>query len=240
LLTRLLGRAGAAVLRPWVGSLRFAYHPVGPDVDPRRPDLAGRYIYAMWHEYLLLPIAVFARPDIHVLISRSADGQLVTETCRRLDIPVVRGSTSRGGSDAVRRLVRAGAGNHLALTPDGPRGPRQRVQPGAIYLAARTGLPIVPVGFGLDRPCRANSWDAFALPRPWSRARCVTSEPIAVPADADANALEAYRSHLEESLTYATGLAEDWALSGTALPPDRVAPAVPQRLNGATVQLAAS
>src|SRR5437660_1321175 len=129
--------AGAWVLRNWVRTLRYHYRPLGPDLDPRRPELSGRYIYAMWHEYLLVAVGCYARPDIHVLISRHSDAELIATVCGRLDIPVIRGSTTRGGAEAVRRLLRAGHDTHLALTPDGPRGPRRRVQQGLIYLAAR-------------------------------------------------------------------------------------------------------
>jgi lysophospholipid acyltransferase (LPLAT)-like uncharacterized protein len=205
---------GTRALRAWVRTLRYEHCALGGAVDPNGSDLSSHYIYAMWHEYLILPIFRYARPDISVLISRHADGQWVAEVCRQLRIPVVRGSTRRGGGEAVLRLLKAGRIGHLALTPDGPQGPRRRVQPGLIYLAARTGLPIVPVGFGLERPWRVQSWDRFALPRPGSRARCVTGLPISVPAGAEKGLLETYRNRVEESLLEVTGAAEQWAESG--------------------------
>jgi lysophospholipid acyltransferase (LPLAT)-like uncharacterized protein len=214
LLVKAGGFAGSLALRLWMRTLRYHYRPLGEDTDPRRPGLATRYIYAMWHEYLLLPVYIFARPDIHVLISKHADGGLIAEVCRQLGVPVVRGSTSRGGTEAVRQLLRAGQDTHLAMTPDGPRGPRRVVQPGLIYLASRVGLPIVPVGFGLDRPWRANSWDRFAVPRPWSRAACVTAPPIAVPPDADRHQQDEYCRQVNDSLAAATAAAEGWARSG--------------------------
>ena len=210
-LIKAAGFAGAYALRLWLRTLSYRYHPLGANLDPHQPDLPGRYIYAMWHETLLLPVYCYARRDISVLISQHADGQLIAEMCRHLSIPVVRGSTTRGGVEALRQLLRAGRRMHLAMTPDGPRGPRRQAQIGAIYLAARIGLPIVPVGFGLRRPWRMNSWDRFALPKPWSRAVCVTADPIAVPADADRNSLEGYRRRLEKDLLTVTRAAEAWA-----------------------------
>jgi lysophospholipid acyltransferase (LPLAT)-like uncharacterized protein len=118
---------------------------------------------------MLLPAYHYARPDIKVLISTHADGQLIAEACQRLGFALARGSSTRGGVEAVRDMLRAND-THLAVTPDGPRGPRRRVQAGVVYLAARTGLPIVPVGFAARRPWRAKSWDRFAVPRPFSRA----------------------------------------------------------------------
>lgn len=209
------GFAGAWAMRLWMWTLRYQYQPQGPNMDPGRTDLSGRYIYAMWHEYLLLPIFQYARPDIHVLISRHADGQLVAEICRHLGIPLVRGSTTRGGMVAVRQLLQAGGRTHLAITPDGPRGPRRRVQPGLIYLASKLGLPIVPVGFGLQKPWRMSSWDRFALPRPGSLAACVTGAPITVAPDCDDDQREGFRLRVEEALSQVTEAAEGWAGSGT-------------------------
>jgi hypothetical protein len=127
---------------------------------------------------------------------------------------VARGSTTRGGVEAIRRLLTEGKHQHLAMTPDGPRGPRRRVQQGMIYLAARTGLPIVPVGFGFHRPWRLRSWDRFALPRPWSRGTCVTSAPIFVPAEVGKDQLETYRSQVESAMEVVSEAAEQWAETG--------------------------
>jgi lysophospholipid acyltransferase (LPLAT)-like uncharacterized protein len=214
-LIRAAGFLGAAVLLGWMRTLAYRYRSLGADVNPHRRDLPGRYIYAMWHETMLVPLYTYARPDIHVLVSQHADGQLLAEGCRHLRIPLVRGSATSGGVDAVRRLLRLLPSTHLALTPDGPRGPRRRVKPGLVYLAARTGLPIVPVGFGLQRPWRMASWDCFAIPRPWSRATCVTATAMHVPREADADQLEVCRRHVEEALLHVTAVAERWAESGS-------------------------
>jgi lysophospholipid acyltransferase (LPLAT)-like uncharacterized protein len=181
---------------------------MGPDLDPTRKALEGRYIFAMWHEYLLLPIYCYAHSGIHVLISQHADGEIVAQMCRHHGIPVVRGSTTRGSVQAVRQLLRAGRKTHLAMTPDGPRGPRRRVQQGLIYLASQVGLPIVPVGFGLDRPWRMPSWDRLALPRPWSRAVCVTAGSISISPGASRLEREDCRQHVEHALHLATERAE--------------------------------
>ncbi len=208
------GFGAAWLVRLWLRTLRYQYRPLGPDV---RPDRVGsrRYIYAIWHENMLLLAQRYARPDVRVLISRHADGQIIAEVCRRLGFGLVRGSTTRNGVEAVRQMLRLGGEAHLGITPDGPRGPRRRAQPGVVYLAARTGLPVVPVGVGYRRPWRARSWDRFALPRPWSAATCVTGEPIPVPPDADRDRLETYRRRGEEALRDASERAERWAETGT-------------------------
>jgi lysophospholipid acyltransferase (LPLAT)-like uncharacterized protein len=230
-LAKVLGFGLAWALRLWIGSLRYRYRPLGPDVDPSR-NAEGRYIFAIWHENLLQPMYRYCGLGICVLISRHADGQLLTEICRHLDIRLVRGSTTRGSVVAVRQLLRIGRDSSLAVTPDGPRGPRRRVQLGLVYLASQTGMAIVPVGFGFRRPWRCRSWDRFVLPRPLSRSTCVTAAPITVPADAKRADLESYRVRVEEALQTATKVAERWAETGswpgrgepesaaTAVPPD--------------------
>jgi lysophospholipid acyltransferase (LPLAT)-like uncharacterized protein len=209
------GLTSAWAVRLWIGTLRFRYRPLGPEnLDPHQASLNGRYLYAIWHENILLPVYQFCRANVGVLVSRHTDGALLAEACRHLRVPMVRGSTKRGAVQAVRKLIRVGKTTHLAITPDGPRGPRRRVQPGIIYLAARTGLQIVPTGIGYARPWRLESWDHFALPRPWTLGTCVTGSPIAVPATVDPGQLEPYRLAVEASLHQVSSVAEHWAEDG--------------------------
>src|SRR5262245_52928503 len=205
---------GAQVVRAWMRTVHYEYRPLGPNVDPRQEGMTGRYIYAFWHENLLAPLSQYAQPNIRVLISRHADGQLIAELARHLGFGLVRGSTNRGGVEAVRQMLRLSQDAHLAVTPDGPRGPRRIIQPGLIYLAARTGLPIIPIGIGYRRPWRMQSWDRFAVPRPFTHMKCVTPDPVSVPADADKDDLERYRRQVEHQLLEMCDLAERWAETG--------------------------
>jgi lysophospholipid acyltransferase (LPLAT)-like uncharacterized protein len=209
-----LGFVIAWLVRLWISTVRFHYRPLGPDLDPHRRQFSGRYVYAFWHENMMLPAYFYARPDIWVLISQHADGQLIAEVCRHLGFRTVRGSTTRGGVEAVRQMLRLARKAHLAITPDGPRGPRRQVQPGLVYLAARTGMAIVPVGIGFHRPWRLRSWDRFALPRPWSFGACVTDEPIVVPSTASRATLAEYSERVEAALRRVTAAAEEWAQTG--------------------------
>jgi len=222
-LIRLVGLLVAWLIRWWMGTVRWRLAFLGETVHPINPRSVP-LLYAFWHESLLLPAVLKAR--IHVLVSQHADGEFIAEICRHLRIRIIRGSTTRGGVQAIRKLVRASRKGHLAITPDGPRGPRRRVKPGLVYLAAQTGLPIVPAGIGYRRPWRLHSWDKFALPRPWSLATCVVAEPILVPPDAGEGELERYRLHVEESLHWTTEAAEQWAAT------DRRQPQVIRELKG--------
>jgi lysophospholipid acyltransferase (LPLAT)-like uncharacterized protein len=168
-----------------------------------------RFIYAFWHESLLGVIPF--RTRIHFLISQHADGELITQVCRHLRAGVVRGSTTRGGVEGLLGMIEAAKRTHLGITPDGPRGPRRRVQAGTIFLAAKTGLPIVPFGVGYSRAWRARSWDRLAIPRPGSVATFVGAKPIHVPPELGKSDLEHYRVLVEQRLLLATDEAERWA-----------------------------
>jgi lysophospholipid acyltransferase (LPLAT)-like uncharacterized protein len=208
------GFIGAWLVRLWIWTLRYRYCNLGPDVRPQGLPPGQRYIFAFWHEYLLLPAYHYGRPDIWVLISQHADGQIIAEICRHLGFGLVRGSTTRGGVEAVRRMLHSANQASLAITPDGPRGPRRQVQSGLIYVAAKTGLPIVPIGFGFRKARRLSSWDRFALPRPFTFGTCVTLEPIGIPADFELNQLDHYRKLVEDAMLHATAMAERWAATG--------------------------
>lgn len=208
-LIKTCGFAAAWAVRLWIGSVRYRYRPLGPNVDPNQTNIRDRYIYAFWHENLLLPAYQYGRPDIWLLISQHADGQFIAEICRHLRFKAVRGSTTRGSIEAVRTMLKKGQHSHLAVTPDGPRGPRRQVQPGLIYLAAKTGLPIAPIGFCYDKAWRLRSWDRFVLPKPWSLSTCVTTDLINVPQDVDKAGMELYRCQVQSALDLATETAAE-------------------------------
>jgi lysophospholipid acyltransferase (LPLAT)-like uncharacterized protein len=208
----LVALIGASLIRLWIGTLRYRYRPLGPSLDPNRLGIKGRFIYAFWHENILLPLYHYGVPEVHVLVSQHADGEIIAEICRRLNFSLIRGSTTRGGVEAMRQMVRVDG--HVAITPDGPRGPRRHLQPGMIQLAARTGLPIVAFGIGFQKAKRLRSWDRFALPRLGSFATCVTGLPISVPANLDRDEIEKYRLRVQEELDRLSRIAEDWAERG--------------------------
>jgi lysophospholipid acyltransferase (LPLAT)-like uncharacterized protein len=210
LLIKALGFAIAWFVHVWIGTVRFRYRTLGPDVNPNKRGLRGHYIYAFWHETLLLPAYHYSRPDVWVLISQHADGEMIAQACRHLSLKTVRGSRKSGAVEALRELVRVSQRGHLVVTPDGPRGPRRTVEKGVVFLAAKTGLPIVPVGIGVRHAWRAKSWDRFAVPWPFSNATCVIGEPISVPENIDRKQLELYRQQVQDAMDRATEAAERW------------------------------
>ncbi len=208
---KLIGVIGPPVLRAWLSTVRFRTRIPAPEVDPEDPLHRGRYIYVFWHESILAMMGVRRPTTMTVLISQHHDGEYISQIARRLSLHVIRGSTTRGGFEALAELEKAARTDHILVTPDGPRGPRRQLQRGAVLLASRTGLPIVPVGFGFVNAWRARSWDRFALPKPWSVVTGVAGIPISVPRTAPAEDLEPWRGLAESALLQCTEEAEHWA-----------------------------
>ncbi len=218
LLTKLGGLGVAAVTRVWMSTLDYRAALYDPTLDPIHPDFRSPAIFLFWHEYILIPFYLRGHSNITMLLSRHHDAEWLSAAARHMGFQTVRGSTNRGGVQAIRELFRKSRSTNLAITPDGPRGPRRRLAPGAVYLASRLGLPLVAIGLGYDRPWRVRrAWDQFAIPRPYSRACAVMSPALHVPAGLDRHALEIHRQRIEATLQFVTGQAEDWAASGGRL-----------------------
>lgn len=215
LLTKLGGLVGSTAIRLWMDTLDYKSAVYDPAVDPALPECQGQKIYIFWHEYILFPLAIRGHCNLAMLLSQHRDANILSQVALHLGFEFVRGSTRRGGVAALRELLRRSHRMHLTITPDGPRGPRRHLAPGAIFLASKLQLPLVVMGFGFDRPWRANSWDRFAIPRPGSRARTVVAPEVHLPAHLDRDGLEHYRHEVERLLNRMTEEAEAWAASGT-------------------------
>ena len=166
-------------------------------------------IYAFWHCMMLVLASVGKNSNIHVLISQHTDGEYIAQVIKRLGYGVIRGSTTRGGARAMINLVRkARAGFPIAITPDGPRGPRHVVQTGIIYLGQKSGVPILPAALGLSSCWELPSWDGFIIPKPFSKALLLYGTPIYVPPKLTEEQLEEYRLRLQNALEEITELAQ--------------------------------
>jgi lysophospholipid acyltransferase (LPLAT)-like uncharacterized protein len=157
--------------------------------------------YVVWHGRGLLLPYLYGHRRCHVLASRSRDGELVARWIRRFGLEPTRGSSSRGGSEALRRLARLlRSGGEVVVVPDGPRGPREVLKAGVIALARLSGAPIVPVAVGASRQWRLGSWDEFRIPKPFARCVVRFGEPIRVPAGHGRAGQEAARKEVEAAL----------------------------------------
>ncbi|MEO1089478.1 MAG: lysophospholipid acyltransferase family protein [Pseudomonadota bacterium] len=203
-----ISATAATGLRGVFGSCRIsaAFHPEALALLTARNTGIGVF----WHQRLLgIPALwrVFCRAAGHdwlsvsAMVSHHGDGELIARTLERLGVDQVRGSTRRGAVAAARRAGAAMAdGAYLAIVVDGPTGPHARVQPGALFLAKRSGRPIVPITFATSRGWQAGSWDRLLVPLPLAKVRFVADAPIWIPDDTDAEALDAHRLALEERL----------------------------------------
>lgn len=160
-------------------------------LDRPRPPVDGPFILALWHGRLgMLQFLRTGDKPLVALISGHRDGQLISKCAAHFGIVTVTGSSSRGGLRAVRELVRlASQGHSLFVTPDGPRGPRQRVDTGIITLARLTGLPIVPAAVTNSRGFFLKTWDRFFVPGCFGRTIVRWGAPLSLGADADPDLL---------------------------------------------------
>ena len=191
-------------------------------VDPVDPNYQGAKIYVFWHENILLPLYLRGNSNISMLLSRHDDANILDRVARMMGYGVVRGSTFKGGSVALRLLTERASHENLTITPDGPRGPRRRLAAGCIFLSSTLGIPIVLMGVGYERPWRLSTWDRFAIPKPWSRARGVVSRAISIPPDLDREGIEWHRSGVERLLVHLSDDAEAWATQGGRREGDRL------------------
>jgi lysophospholipid acyltransferase (LPLAT)-like uncharacterized protein len=187
-------------------SLRVTWH--GNDrLEHAREGAQGRgIIYAFWHQRLFPFCFTHRRQNINVLVSTHRDGELIARVIANLGFDTVRGSSTRGGREAVREMtVERRKPFDLAVTPDGPRGPARVLKPGLLVLARRTNRPIVPIANAVWPRVELSSWDRFHIPLPFARCSIVHGEPWWPERGVDADAV---RIDLERRLSDATLEAE--------------------------------
>ena len=181
-------------------TLRYEWRDASGLMDPAS---ARPVIFCLWHNRLALSMVVHRKypRKLAALISASKDGALLSAVLRKFGVLAVRGSSSRRGPQALLELTsQAERGHDVAITPDGPRGPRYVVQEGVISLAQVTGLSIVPVTWNTSRKICVKSWDRFQIPLPFARCEMVLNQPIVVPRGASEAEREELRAELERSL----------------------------------------
>lgn len=209
--TRIGGLVGSSALRSLVSTLSYRIVPEHPWMNPFASDCPFNYIFCLWHDCLIYPAVAYSGLKQYTLVSQSGDGELITRIATRLGWTVIRGSSTRGAAGALRRMMELGQARqpiHIAITADGPRGPRHVLKDGPIYLASRTGLRILPVGIAHQNPWRAKSWDRFIIPKPFSKVVMYGASPIHVPPDADRATIDRYRLQAQAEMDRAEQEAE--------------------------------
>jgi lysophospholipid acyltransferase (LPLAT)-like uncharacterized protein len=208
------GLTAAKGVEAWMRTLDYRAAFYDRSIDPALA-IGGSRIYIFWHENILIPLHLRGHCNLAMLLSQHDDAEILARVASHLGFDCVRGSTHRGAARAIWELSDRSTRQHLTMTPDGPRGPRRQMAQGPIYLASRLQLPLVAMGFGYDRPWRMNSWDRFAVPRPFSRARAIIGPPMMLPPNLDRAGMERERVRAENLLNCLTCEAEAWAAAGT-------------------------
>jgi hypothetical protein len=162
-------------------------------------------IFAIWHNRLLMLPRVFdpsfPTRQSYGLISASRDGDFIANWIERSGYRTIRGSSSRKGVIALRQLMDTLAANgNVLFTPDGPRGPVYQVSQGVIFLAQKSGAPIVPIHMEYSSCWRLKSWDRFVVPRPFATLRAIFGEPITMPPLENAEQFEREQLRLQNAM----------------------------------------
>jgi len=199
---RVLIAFGFAVYRLWARTLRLR---VEDPHDVRTLVRNEPVIFAIWHNRLLMLPRVFdpsfPSRQSYGLISASRDGDLIARFIEGSGYGTVRGSSSRKGVIALRQLVDTlAAGSNVLVTPDGPRGPVYQVSQGIIFLAQKSGAPIVPIHMEYSSAWRLKSWDRFAVPRPFTTLRAIFGAPIRINPLSEPAQFEAERVRLQDAM----------------------------------------
>jgi len=164
-------------------------------------------IFSIWHNRIALCLALFfkfaVKPQpsrkMAVMSSASRDGGIISKIIELHKVVPIRGSSSRRGGQALLEMrTKASEGYDLAITPDGPRGPRYKVHMGIIKLSQVTGNPIMPVCYHLSRKIVLKSWDGFQIPYPFCTATVSLGKPFIVPSHLSDEELEKYREKLND------------------------------------------
>ena len=170
---------------------------VGPYWDEGKP-----FVAAFWHgRILMMPYSWRRGVPINMLISQHRDGLIIARTVSHFGIETVAGSTSKGGSAALRTMLKLlKAGECVGITPDGPRGPRQRATDGVVQVARMAGVPVIPCTFSSRRHKLLGSWDRFMVALPFSRGVFIWGKPIEIPAKLTPEEAEAMRLRIETEM----------------------------------------
>ena len=199
---RWLVEFGYWLIQLWVRTLRFELDDRGGIVEGSKEH---PYFFAVWHNRLLLLPSIFRRflstRQAAALISASRDGDLLAAFVERYGYATIRGSTSRKGASALRRLAEVfAAGTNIVITPDGPRGPVYQLGQGVIFLAQKCDAEVVPGSMEFSSSWRFKSWDRFFIPRPFSTVRIIFGVPLRIAPTPTGEEFEAERLRLERAV----------------------------------------
>lgn len=194
-------------------TVRFEYVNDG---EARSSGRDGRQaIYAFWHgRIMMLPFGYFGS-DLTGFVSQHRDGEFLARSLLYFGIRCERGSSTRGWLGGLKGVLRAAKrGSDLAYAPDGPKGPARVAKDGVVQIARSTGLPVIPLTYGVSKKKVLSSWDSFTVPIPFSKGVFIYGDPVEVARDSTAEVLEAKRQEIEDVLNEITERADTYFKGG--------------------------
>jgi hypothetical protein len=203
--SRLLGYLAGFAMKLWSLTLRY---DVNDQTGVAQPFIKPQpVIFALWHNRIFTMPPIWQRTggkqrSTVVLTSASKDGTSLATAMKMFGLGAIRGSSSRRAVSALIGMKKAlKEGHDVCVTPDGPKGPRYKVQPGLIKIAQATGSEIIPIHIRYSSAWRLKTWDRFVIPKPFSRVSVVFDQPRLIPKDLSEEDFESSRLSLEECLT---------------------------------------
>lgn len=195
----------------WCRTLRVK--KVGAQQFERLRAAGKNYVVAFWHGSMLIGWFLhrpMGKETISALVSQSNDGEFLATVLERWGYTLIRGSSHSGGKEAMQLMIQSvTGGSSLAITPDGPRGPRHEMKMGALRVAQQASVPLVLAGIALEKKKLLRSWDRFEVPLPFSRAAVAYSEPMIVPKELDGQSLDECKMNMQQQLNKLTARAEE-------------------------------
>jgi lysophospholipid acyltransferase (LPLAT)-like uncharacterized protein len=196
---KIISYIGLAVVR--VITATYKIKMINSEVERNILEKGRIPIYASWHQRFFPGITLFAsRKPISIMISRSRDGELISRIAHVLGWYPVRGSSSKGGRQALRKIKKlVREGYKVGHIVDGPRGPLGVVKPGLLLIAQATGMPIIPIIISSEKKWVFNSWDRFMVPKPFSRVIIRFCDEVCIPGKLSRSDFEEKRSQIENT-----------------------------------------
>jgi lysophospholipid acyltransferase (LPLAT)-like uncharacterized protein len=198
LLTKIIVFVGVLLVRLLFKTCRLRTVVETPGTNSYESTGDARYLYSIWHDQIVMTVFSGRPQKMAGLVSGHQDGSYLAEAMKMLGILPVRGSSKRGGSRAMGELLQRVRDYHVAITPDGPRGPRHKLKTGIVFLASHSGRGIVPGAHACRRAWHIRgNWTDMMFPWPFTEIYARGGPPLFVPPGLDRDELERYAERLE-------------------------------------------
>jgi hypothetical protein len=200
-LTKLIAIVAVAFVRLLFKTCRIEVATEVAGCCPYEDTGDRRFLYCVWHDDILMTVFCGRPKRMAGLVSPHQDGSYLAEAMQRVGITSVRGSSKRGASRAMRELLDRVRDLHVAITPDGPRGPRRQMKTGIIFLASRSGRIIIPTAYACQKTWRIRgNWTDMQLPKPFTRIHARGGPAFVVPPGLEREELEIYAERLQAEM----------------------------------------